>query len=163
MHAIGLARLERQLTAATASSALNLDLEGCPSRCDTAIGKRRAVTGATRKPSTAISSPLSALDMKRRLAEQLQASGFESKNKPASLEEASMGDEIAQLLREFEGAMTDFFAGEQRDDTRLYEARMRLYSHPDFGSVPQGEYEALVSRACAAGTAAWRSSSRGGN
>ena len=74
-----------------------------------------------------------------------------------------MGDEIAQLLREFEGAMTDFFAGEQRDDTRLYEARMRLYSHPDFGSVPQGEYEALVSRACAVGTAAWRSSSRGGN
>lgn len=74
-----------------------------------------------------------------------------------------MGDEIAQLLREFEGAMTDFFAGEQRDDTRLYEARMRLYSHPDFGSVPQGEYETLVSRACAAGTAAWRSSSRGGN
>ncbi len=30
------------------------------SRCATAIGKRRAVTGATRKPSTAISSPSSA-------------------------------------------------------------------------------------------------------
>jgi hypothetical protein len=74
-----------------------------------------------------------------------------------------MGDEIAQLLREFEEAMTDFFAGEQRDATRLYEARMRLYSHPDFGSVPQGEYEALVSRACAAGSATWRSSSRGGS
>ena len=28
-----------------------------------------------------------------------------------------MGDEIAQLLREFEEAMTDFFAGEQRDAT----------------------------------------------
>jgi hypothetical protein len=39
-----------------------------------------------------------------------------------------MGDEIAQLLREFEGAMTGFFAGKQRDDTRLCEARMRLYS-----------------------------------
>jgi hypothetical protein len=30
-----------------------------------------------------------------------------------------MGDEIAQLLREFEEAMTDFFAGEQRDATPL--------------------------------------------
>ena len=71
-------------------------------------------------------------------------------------------EDIAQLLREFEEAITDFFASEERDATRLYEARMRLYSHPGFGSVPQGEYEALVSRACAAGTAAWRGS-RGAN
>jgi hypothetical protein len=72
-------------------------------------------------------------------------------------------EEIAQLLREFEEALTAFFAGEQRDATHLSKTRMRLYSHPDFGSVPQGEYEALVSRACTAGTAAWRSSARDGN
>jgi len=67
----------------------------------------------------------------------------------------TMSDQIEPVLREFEDALADFFAGGQRDATRLYDARMRLYSHPEFAFVSD-DYEKAVARAHAAGMVAWR-------
>ena len=66
-----------------------------------------------------------------------------------------MSDQIEPVLREFEDALADFFAEGQRDATRLYDARMRLYSHPEFAFVSD-DYEKAVARAHAAGMVAWR-------
>lgn len=66
-----------------------------------------------------------------------------------------MSDQIESVLREFEDALADFFAGGQRDATRLYDARMRLYSHPEFASTSD-DYAKAVARAHAAGMVAWR-------
>ena len=67
----------------------------------------------------------------------------------------TMSDQIEPVLREFEDALADFFAGGQRDATRLYDARMHLYSHPEFASVSD-DYAKAVARAHAAGMVAWR-------
>lgn len=64
-------------------------------------------------------------------------------------------NEIDELLRKFETNLTDFFAGGQLDARYLYDARMRLYAHPDFGSISE-RYSTVISRAYAAGIAAWR-------
>ena len=66
-----------------------------------------------------------------------------------------MREQIRPLLRDFENALRDYFAGGMLDESRLREVRIALHAHPDFESVSDVEYGEIVLRAQRAGMASW--------